>query len=235
MNTVYTSRQLVKLTELMEQHGMTPEILTQNLADGRLADIFAYAKGKVDRAKLHKAFGPLPLPSSVPNLFTEIKPGSSVERSGFEIEVDYNLTLQEMIKRQRFCNVDDRLDLRQHTPRGLFGSGVHKKQIEPLWFGNRRNISIADIKEWYRPDQSDAVIEDLLAFGHRYRELARHFAIVAPGATNGLEGRDASYRNVFFLFECEHGGLDIGARSVNTSEWSCFPKADGAIFLTVRK
>lgn len=223
MNTTYTSRQLVKLTELMEQQGVTPESFQKTLEDGRLSQIFAYANCKVDRIKLAKAFGPLPL-----------NPFGDRFTNGIEITVDYDLTVSQMVSKVNFCNVDDRFDNEQFT---LAGKGQQRRVLDPIWFGPRRGITVDDAKDWYTPHQAPAQVEDLLAFAMQYGHLADKFYVVAPASIHRNQKKykfpNDKWEQVAFLYICEHGGLDLGSWPANTDDWTGAPK--GAVFLTVRK
>lgn len=213
MNTSYTSRQLVKFTELLEQQGVTPEVFQKMLSDGRLVEIFKYGKCEVDRKKLHKAFGPFPNPIDE-----------------FEIEVDYSRPLGKMMNDVRWCRVSENFDLDQFA---LNGTGVQKKVIKPLYFGLNRHLGIADVESWYQPGQTSAGPEDLIAFIAKYgSEVLRHkdCQVVGPRTVHKVNGRP-EIKKVASVHWCHHGGYDLLSEDIDNIELGWFK--EGTWFLTV--
>lgn len=120
----------------------------------------------------------------------------------YDLVVDYNLTLPEMIQAGNYDWVDSNINSANFP---IVGQGVQKRRVELFHF-NRFISSDAAIKEMDAEGHRPAKLEELLALGKAQPELQRQFPIVALGSVWRYSGcyrevpclcRDASGRGLY--------------------------------------
>lgn len=211
MKTVYTSGQLVKLTETLEQHGVVPETFQNGFSTGLTADYFeAVGKAeliKVSREEFRRVLGLGPLIPEPDHLV-----------------IDYSQTLEQMILAGRYDWKNDNITADRFPVRDEGIVEYEYKLVHP-----NRSISSKDvIKETTSIDKENpwqvARIEHLLAYGAKNPEEQRKYPIVALGSV-GEVGDD---RGVPFLGEG-------GSRRLLSLRWFDFVWYSVCRFLAVRK
>ena len=159
-----TLDQASHIVKLINDKGLTREQLQKVIDSGLFSDVLETGKseGHIDREVVQKALGLEPL------------------LSVYNVVVDYNLSLVEMIKAGKYDWVNDGIT-QKHFP--LQEKGLGKIGFTITLLHLNRYISsdeaIEKISEaGYRP----ATLPELLALGESQPELQRQFPIVALGS-----------------------------------------------------
>lgn len=116
-------------------------------------------------------------------------------RPAYNIVVDYNRSLADMIKAGKYDRVDSGINT-EHFP--LKGKGKH--ELTAILFLFDRYIESDDAivemdKQGYRP----ATIEELLALGEKYPKLPKEFPIIALGSVWRNPDGDRSVPYLYWL------------------------------------
>ncbi|MFA6463543.1 MAG: hypothetical protein WCV55_00900 [Candidatus Paceibacterota bacterium] len=169
MKTTIVSGQLSKILELLDQKGVTPEMIQARLESGVLADIFETSAefGRDNRDSWRKAFGLNPL---VPEPII--------------LTIDYTKSLEEMVVAGLYDWKNDNLDAKRFPVKG-----TGTTEVEAKIFHFNRNISSEDAKRLIEEAGYEvAKTEHLLAFGAKYPDEQRKFPIVALGSAHEVVG-----------------------------------------------
>jgi len=172
MKTTSTSGQWIKLLELWDQKGMTPELLQTRLSHGILADIFDPEATLPDREEIRKLLNLSPL---VPELII--------------LALDYGRKLEDLIKAGNYDWFNDDITAKRFP---INGTGIEEFEFD-LFHPNRSISSESAIEEMKKSDDPErpwmpAEIGHLLVFGEAFPELQRKFPIIALGSVAKVGG-----------------------------------------------
>ncbi len=203
-DTTYTTHQLMKLAELMEQKGITLKRFERIYTSGLLADIFEPEADLDNRNGVRAALklGAL-APRGDQNIATA---------AGSAIVVDYSMTLEQLIAAGKFDWLNNDINSDQFPVKG-----EGKAEYETKLFQFDGNISsenaVIKIKEFDPANPWEpAKIEHLLAFGSKYPDEQRKHPILALGSVGNptFFGK----RNVPYLYR------RVTGRSLHLDWWS---------------
>ncbi len=212
----YTTYQLMKLAEMLEQKGTTHQQFERVFASGLLADIFDSEADLGSRRAVRAALKLSPLSQAAQNMTSDTS----------TILVDHGLTLEQMIHAGKYEWINSEIDFHQFPVQGEgrvayearlfhFAGSVSSQDAE-------KKIVEADTAHPWRP----ARIEHLLAFGAAYPAEQRNHPILALGSVG-----DAAFfgkRNVPYLYR------RITGRSLHL-DWWCNDWTPLYRFLAVRE
>lgn len=202
-DNTYTTHQLMRLAELMEQKGVTFKRFERIFASGLLTDIFDPDADLANRKGVREALKLSPLAP---------RGDQVVATPGSGILVDYGLTLEQMIAAGKFDWLNNDINSDQFPVQG-----EGNEEYETKLFNFDDNISsenaVRRIKEAdpANPWES-AKIEHLLAFGTKYPEEQRKYPILALGSVGSPSffGK----RNVPYLYR------RVTGRSLHLDWWN---------------
>lgn len=173
MKTVYTSGQLVKLTETLEQHGVVPETFQNGFSTGLTADYFE-AVGKVDlikvsREEFRRVLGLGPIVSE-------------------PLKIDYRQTLDQMIAVGAYDWKNENITAERFP---VNGEGVVEYEYQLVHLNcnaSSKKVLLAIGKLDGANPWEPAKTEHLLAFGAKNPEEQRKYPIVALGSVGEVDG-----------------------------------------------
>ena len=172
MKTTSTSGQWIKLLELLDQKGITPELFQTRLSHGILADVFDPEANLPDREELRKLLNLTPL---IPELII--------------LALDHSRSLEDLIKAGNYDWFNDDITAKRFP---ITGTGIEELEFD-LFHPNRSILSENAITEMEKSDDPErpwmpAEIAHLLVFGEAFPDLQRKFPIIALGSVAKVDG-----------------------------------------------
>jgi hypothetical protein len=190
VNTIFSTAQILKLTEITEQKGVTPGRFQQILASGILADILEADADLSRREEVRKALKLGLLPPGT------LRAGNPPEE--FKLVVDFSMTLGQMVAVGKYDWKNDDIMAKQFSV-----AGEGQIEYEARLFNLERSISSADAEKGIREaipagQWEPGRIEHLLAFGAAYPEEQRKNPIVCLGSVSN--GKVFGKRQLPYLY-----------------------------------
>lgn len=139
----------------------------------------------------------------------------------YDIVVDYNQSLADMIKAGKYDLVDSYINAKRFP---LKGKGKHELNATLFHFNRyiKSDDAIAEMdRQGYRPGR----IEELLALGEKYPDLQKEFSIVALGSVWRIRPNDHCVPSLLW----DESGRNLGIVSFNDG-WGAYWR-----FLAFRK
>jgi hypothetical protein len=213
----YTTYQLMKLAEMLEQKGTTFQQFEKVFSSGLLADIFDSEADLGNRRAVRAALKLGPLPHGTSGIAPE---------SSSTIEIDFGLTLDQMIQAGKFEWMNNEINFHQFPVQG-----EGKVVFEARLFHFQGPISSRDAEQAIKESDAErpwqvARLEHLLAYGAKFPTEQRNHPILALGSVG-----DAAYfgkRNVPYLYR------RVTGRSLHL-DWWCNDWPPLYRFLAVRE
>jgi len=203
MNNTITSPQLAKLVEIMDQQKTSPERFQKIVASGILTDVFEPDAQLDNREGVRQAL-------KVASALGQSNEG--VLQKEIVIEVDYAMTLEQMIVAGNYDWINSDCNTEQFSP-----AGEGRMEYEAKLFHFDHSVySETVVDKTKGADTSNAwepgKIEHLLAFGAKYPDEQREHPIVGLGSVTNSKvfGR----RSVPYLYRRTVG------RSLHLDWWS---------------